>query len=159
MVLAPLLALNTVLAVTAQARASRGTDTVPGSIAALRRAGSALAGCCVLLALVPSVPVPAAVGLLVAAMLALTAGELWQSAGGWGLSYAMAPAAHQGVYLSTFNIGVTAQQVFGPGLIAVAVIPLGPWGWSGIALLLVVVTGLAPLLLRSAPEPATTAVI
>jgi hypothetical protein len=39
------------------------------------------------------VPLRAAIGPLVAAMVALTAAELWQSAGGWGLSYAMAAAA------------------------------------------------------------------
>jgi MFS family permease len=147
-VLAPMLVLNTVLTVALQVRASRGTDSVAGSARALYRAGAALTICCGLLAEVPMLPMPAAVAVLIVAIIVLTAGELWQSAGGWGLSYALAPTEHHGVYLSTFNTGVTAQQVFGPGVIAVLVIPFGSRGWFGLAAVLLVATGVAQLLLR-----------
>jgi MFS family permease len=143
-ILSPLLALNTILAVAFQVRASRGTSTAAGSSLALLRAGLGLAAACVLLALAPGLPVGPAVVVLAAAMVALTGAELWQSAGGWGVSYALAPPQRQGMYLSTFNMGVTAQQVFGPGLVAAVVIPAGPWGWLGLAGALVVTAAVVP---------------
>lgn len=102
-VLAGLLAVNTVLAVLLQVPASRGTEAVPGAIRAMSRAGIALALCCVLLALTPDLPVALAVGSLVVAVVALTGAELWQSAGGWGSSYALAPPAHQGSTSGSWN--------------------------------------------------------
>ncbi|HEY6798676.1 MAG TPA: MFS transporter [Kineosporiaceae bacterium] len=153
-VLAPALALNTVLTVAFQVPASRGTDSVSGSARALYRAGVASGVCCLLLAGIPVLPVGVGTGLLVLAMLALTAAELWQSAGGWGLSYALSPPEHRGVYLSTFNIGVTAQQVFGPGLVAVCVIPLGPPGWIGLGAVVFLMTAVAPAALRRRSAPA-----
>lgn len=127
-VLSPLLAVNTVLAVLLQVRASRDTDTVTGATRALRRAGLALAACCVLLGVVPSLPTTAGVAVLVAAMVALTGGELFQSAGGWGGSYLLAPADRQGIYLSVFWLSVSLQQIAAP-LVLTAVVAAGTSGW------------------------------
>jgi MFS family permease len=148
-ILGPLVAMNAVIAVALQVRASRGSSTVAGSARALYRAGFCLAACCALLAPAPFVttavawPLPA---LLVLATVALTAAELWQSAGGWGVSYALAPPQLRGTYLATFNMGVTAQQVFGPALIATLIIPAGTRGWLALAAALLVVSVLVPRL-------------
>src|SRR4051794_4282697 len=114
----PLLTLNTVLAVALQVRASRGASDVDGAGRCLRRAGSALAVSCVFFAGATAAPVALAVALLVAGTVVLTAGELLQSAGAWGLSFELAPTAQQGAYLSFFSLGTTVQMMAGPLLVA-----------------------------------------
>jgi len=139
-VVAPLLVVNTVLAILFQVRASKHAGTVIGSARCLARSGIAQAACCLLLAASAHVPMSIAVGALLASMLALTAGELLQSAGGWGLSYALAPAARQGDYLSVFSLGLTAQQIVGPVLITSGIIVAGSAGWIALGSLLLAVS-------------------
>jgi len=136
----PLLLVNTILAITLQVRTSRGSDTPAGAARRLRQAGLALAACCLMLAFVPRLGAVPAIALLVAAMVALTGGELCQSAGGWGLSYALARPGQEGAYLSVFSLGVAAQQIAAPVLVA-AVVQTGTVGWLALAGL-VTVTGL-----------------
>lgn len=124
-----LMVMNTALAVLFQVRASRGSDTVSGAARAQLRAGIALAACCLLLALAANLPTAAAVVVLVAAVLALTAGELFQSAGGWGLSYRLADPDRQGACLALFSLGLSVQQIVAPLLVAGAVIGSGWLGW------------------------------
>ena len=109
-----------------------------GAGRSLRRAGIALAACCLLLAATADLPATAGAAVLLAAVVALTAGELLQSAGGWGLSYTLAPPGHQGVYLSAFGLGVSAQQVAGPAALSVLVASAAVGGWLGLAALLMV---------------------
>lgn len=128
-VVAPLIALNTVLTVLLQVRVSRRAEGVRASARTLRTAGAALAACCVLLALAGTVPAPAAIAVLVAATAALTAGELLHSAGAWSLSYDLARPGQQGEYLSVFGLGISAQQVLGPVLVTGLVMSSGTTGW------------------------------
>ncbi|WNI18848.1 MFS transporter [Actinacidiphila sp. ITFR-21] len=130
--IAPLLAVNTVLAVVLQVRASRGTETIPGAARALVRAGVSLAACCLLLVAAPKLPVAAAVGVLLLAMIALTGGELWQSAGGWGGSYLLAVPGQEGVYLSVFWLGVSVQQIAAPVVLSL-VVTVGTTAWIVLA--------------------------
>jgi MFS family permease len=129
-----LLVVNTVLAVLFQVRASRGTENVSGSASAMRKAAVALAVSCALFALA-SRPgsTPLVVAILVAGLVALTAGELFQSAGGWGLSFALAPDRSRAEYLATFNLGTSAQFVLGPAIVTVAVVGNGTAGWLAMA--------------------------
>lgn len=126
------LLLNTILAVLFQVRASRGAETLPGAATLLRRGGLSLAACCCLLMLLPSVPVPVAVAVLMLGVVALTMGELFQSAGGWGVSYTLARAGSESSYLTLFWLGAGAQQIFAPLLVA-AVIGAGSWAWLVVA--------------------------
>lgn len=140
-----LLTINTVLAVLFQVRASRGTETVAGSVRAMRLAGAALVVACLLFAAAgrPDSAVYA-VALLVAGLVALTGGELFQSAGGWGLSYALAPSNSRAEYLATFNLGTSAQFVLGPTIVTVGVLGNGTAGWlvlAGVFLLAAVAVG------------------
>ena len=116
---AVLLLVNTVLAVVLTVPTSRGSETVAGAARAARRAGLVLALSCVVLAAAPTpareVPV---VALLVLGVLLLTAGELFSSAGSWGLSYGLAPEGHHGEYLGVFTTVSQAAQVVGPALMA-----------------------------------------
>lgn len=129
-----LLVVNTVLAVLFQVRAAAGTETVTGSARALRTGAFALVAACALFALAP-VPdaVAATVALVVLGLVALTAGELYQSAGGWGLSYALAPDRSRAEYLATFNLGTSAQFVLGPTIVTVGVVAQGAVGWTALA--------------------------
>jgi hypothetical protein len=133
---AVLLTVNTVLAVALQVRASRGADTVHGSARLLSRAGPLLALTCLLLAAAGSLSTWPAVGVLIAAVVALTAAELYQSAGAWGLSYALAPADEQAAYLSVFGLSVGVQQIVAPTLLVTVVIATGPVGWAVLAVVL-----------------------
>ncbi|MGW0908752.1 MFS transporter [Streptomyces sp. NPDC002853] len=152
-VISPLVAVNTVLAVTLQVRASRGTETIAGSARALVRAGLALAACCLLLVAAPKPSVVLAVGVLLLAMVALTAGELFQSAGGWGGSYLLAAPGQEGVYLSVFWLSVAVQQIAAPLLIGL-VITTGTTGWVVLAALFAVCGLAAPVIGRWAQAQA-----
>lgn len=147
-----LLVVNTVLAILFQVRAARTSDTVTGAGAAQRRAGLSLAACCLLLAAAPLVGMPAVVGVLVLGVVALTVGELWQSAGGWGLSYALAPAEGRGEYLATFHLSTSAQYVVGPLLVTVGVVNQGAAGWIGLAAAFVLAGMLMPAAARRAAQ-------
>ncbi len=125
-----LLVVNTVLAVAFQVRASAGTENVAGGVRAMHKAAVALVGACALFALAGfDLPVAAVVAALVLGLVLLTGGELYQSAGGWGLSYALAPDRSRAEYLATFNLGTSAQFVLGPTIVTVGVIGNGTVGW------------------------------
>ena len=144
---APLFALNTVLAVAFQVRASRGSEHAGGAAKRLTQAGYALVVCCGLLAVVPGLPLVAAVVVLVAAIVALTVGELFQSAGGWGLSYELARDGQQGAYLSVFWLGLSVQSIAAPVLISV-VLAAGVFGWVALSAVLAVAGLLVPPVTR-----------
>ncbi|MFH8491891.1 MFS transporter [Streptomyces longisporoflavus] len=123
-----LFTLNSVLVIGLQMRFSRGADTPGRSRRVLYYAGVALAATCVLFAL-SSEPGPAgAVVLLTLAVLALTAGELWQAIAGWALPVDHAPEGRRAEYLSVFNLGVTVQGILGP-LVVTALLTLRGTGW------------------------------
>jgi MFS family permease len=130
-VIAPLLALNMALAVLFQVRASRGSECPAGAARSMRRAGFALAACCVSAAIVPPGPPAAAVGALIVCTVALTTGELYQSAGGWGLSDAFARPGDRAAYLSVFWLAVGVEQMAAPTIIAL-VLAGGALAWVGL---------------------------
>lgn len=148
-IIAPLLIVNTVLAVALQVRASRGADTATGAAERLRVGGLALAACCLLLSLAPPLPAGPAVALLVVGMVALTGGELFQSAGGWGLSYELAREGEQAAYMSVFWLGVSIQQIVAPVLIA-AVLVAGASAWVALGALLALAGLSVPAIARRA---------
>lgn len=151
--ISPLVAVNTVLAVALQVRASRGTDTIAGAARALVWAGISLAVCCLLLVAAPKLPVVLGVGVLLLAMVALTGGELFQSAGGWGGSYLLAVPGQEGVYLSVFWLGVAVQQIAAPVLVSL-VVTAGSTGWVVLAALFAVCGFAAPAIGRWAQAQA-----
>jgi dipeptide/tripeptide permease len=125
-------------------------------------AGVSLALCCLLLVAAPKLPVVLAVGVLLLAMVALTGGELFQSAGGWGGSYLLAAPGQEGVYLSVFWLGVAIQQIAAPVLVSL-VVTTGTSGWVVLAALFAVCGLAAPPIGRwaqaradSRPQPDPT---
>jgi MFS-type transporter involved in bile tolerance (Atg22 family) len=132
------LLVNTVIAVTLQVRLSRGGDDLVRAGRLQRRAGFALAAFCGFAAASALVRPAFAAALVLLAAVALTLGELWQSAGGWGVSFELSPPGRRNYYLSLYNLGASGVAVLGPGLLTVAVIGKGPAGWAvlGIVFLL-----------------------
>lgn len=141
-----LITINSVMAATLQARFAAPAAEIPGAVACAQRAGLALATCG-LLALVMSQVSLAWLGILlaVAAVVAMTCGELWQSAGGWTISFELAPPERQAQYLATFQLGTSLQTILGPWMIIELVFP-SHFGWLGFA----VTTVLAGVLMRVA---------
>ncbi|MCL6300749.1 MFS transporter [Streptomyces kronopolitis] len=153
------LTINTVLAVLLQIRLSKGGDDLRRAGGKQRLAGLALAVFCLLVACTRSVDGATATVLLLLAAVALTLGELWQSAGGWGISYGLAPEAQRTYYLSIYQLGATGVTVAGPAVLVMAVVDVGPAGWTGLAVLLALTGLLTPLLTRpprhrAVPAPA-----
>ncbi len=154
-----LLVVNTTLAILLQVRVARGSEVLRGGVTALRRGGVALALCCGLFALAPLwSDTWLVVVTLLLGVVALTAGELLQSAGGWGLSYLLAPTRARAEYLATFGLGTSAQFVLGPTLVTVGVIDNGSFGWLGLAgCFLLTSAAVGPLARATARRPALTA--
>ncbi|MGW7046860.1 MFS transporter [Streptomyces avermitilis] len=134
--LVPVLVLvNTVVAVVLQVPFAQGVSDSRTAARALRRAGLALAGCAALLSAPATTNALQSVVAALAACVLLTAGELWQAAGGWELSYAYAPDDRKNVYLCVFSLGASVQDMVGPLLITGIVLAQGPAGWLGLAAL------------------------
>ena len=94
------------------------------------------------------------IGLAIAATALLTFGELWQSAGGWTISYELAKPDRRAQYLSTFQLGTALQSIVAPILVTKVILP-NAFGWpvfAGCAAL----AGLAMVVVvkQVAPEPA-----
>lgn len=128
-----LLLINTTLVVTLQVHASRGSDTVSGASRANRIAGLALLGACLVFPLSSHGSAVIAVAVLIVATVLLTAGELFSSAGSWGLSYGLAPQDQQGRYLASFGLLSQLIQVAGP-VLAAFVVSSGVYAWIGLGL-------------------------
>ena len=126
---------STLLVVTLQVRASRGTDTVPGAARGVRRSGALLLAACLVLASTGALPGPAAIIVLGAGSVLLTLGEVLQQAGGWSLSYGLAPEDRQGEYLGAFAMGTRIYDSLGPILVTSLILGLGQLGWALLGLM------------------------
>jgi hypothetical protein len=127
--------VSTLLVVTLQVRASRGTDTVHGATRGVRRSGALLLAGCLVLASTRALPAPAAVIVLGAGSVLLTLGEVLQQAGGWSLSYGLAPEDRQGEYLGAFAMGTRIYDSLGPILVTSLILGLGQLGWALLGLM------------------------
>ncbi|MBR7825729.1 hypothetical protein KDK95_05370 [Actinospica sp. MGRD01-02] len=132
-----LLLINTLITIFGQIAASRWAQTVEGALRCTMRSALWTAACCVLLGLVALGPTPWQVATLVAAMLALTAGEMLQSAGEWGLSALLAEDHEHGFYQGACVFGESVQSSGGPLLVGAVLgaAPVVGWGVLGALLL------------------------
>ncbi|MFD7705889.1 MFS transporter, partial [Streptomyces sp. NPDC059786] len=90
---------GTVMVVALQVRVSRGVDSPAAGGRAYRRAGLAFLVACALIPLSSGVPARVATVLLLTAVVVHTVGELWHSAAGFEVSFALAPEHATGQYL------------------------------------------------------------
>lgn len=142
--------VNTIIAIVLQVPLSRGTNDARDAARRQQWAGWCLAACCLLAALTAGAGRTTATVLLIAAVIALTLGEIWQSIGAWGISFALAPEEQRTYYLSVYNLGLTGATVLGPALVTYAVVQTGAIGWAGLAAVFAVAGGAVVLTARGA---------
>jgi hypothetical protein len=159
-----LLLVNTLFTVFGQIPAARLAETVEGALRSTMQSALWVLACCALLLLAGLGGSTAwQVVALAAAMVALTVGELLQSAGEWGLSALLARDHEHGFYQGACVFGESVQSSGGPLVIGVLIgsVPLAGWGVLGVLLL----AGreltrrlshtLRPVAATPAPEPGT----
>jgi MFS family permease len=134
--------VNTVIVVFFQMRASRGITTLTAGGRAFRRAGVAFLVATLAISLMAGAPVWLAMMLLLAAVIIHTVGELWQAAGGFELSFGLAPPQAVGQYQGLFGMGLGLGTTLGPALLIALCIEWGTPGWWVIGALFAL-TGLA----------------
>ncbi|MEU1464684.1 MFS transporter [Streptomyces sp. NPDC005727] len=147
-VVSVLFCINTAGVLLLQVRATKGTETLAGGARAARRAGLAIGLGCVLFAVAGGRSAWLAVALLVLGAMAHAAGELWQSAAGWSISFGLAPADAHGEYQATYSTGLSLSRVFAPAVLTVLVAGWGVPGWLALGVVSVSVGLLIPPVVR-----------
>ncbi|GAB1640070.1 MFS transporter [Krasilnikovia sp. MM14-A1259] len=143
-------AVNTVTVVLLQVRAARGTDTLAGAAHASRRAGFALLTACLIFPLTAGTQHALTITLLIVAALAHVAGELWYSAGGWGISFGLAPDHAHGQYQGTYAMGHQFGQMIAPAVVTTLTLGWGTPGWLLLGAAFATVGCLVPPVVRRA---------
>lgn len=126
--IAVLLVTNSVAVILLQIRVARGTEELAGAARAGRRAGLLLALACVVLAVTDVTSGAVTIALLVVAAVVHVLGEMLQSAGGWGISFELAPAGAQGQYQGAYAMGHQIGDLIAPFVLTVVAVS---WGWPG----------------------------
>ncbi|MFG1894612.1 MFS transporter [Micromonospora zamorensis] len=145
-----LLLVNTLLTVLLAVRLSGSARHAVPAATTMRRAGLVLAAGMLLWAATAVVPTAAAVGLLLAATVIYTLGDLWHAGAGAALAYDLAAPDALGAYQGVDGLLAGLVRAAGPALLTWLIIDGGPVGWLALAGLLAL-TGLAvPPLTRRA---------
>jgi hypothetical protein len=131
-----LFALNTVLVVLLQVRATRNITVRGGVARSYRTAAVSFVLACGAFALAAGASAAVAIVLLVIALGALTRAEIETSAGEALLSVELAPPRLRERYLGVFKTSMAAQQAVGPLLVTSVLAGWGRLGWLALALLL-----------------------
>ncbi|MFJ3695085.1 MFS transporter [Streptomyces sp. NPDC090052] len=128
------LIVNTVIVSLLQLPATRHISSLPGAGRAAFASAAMLAlAACFFLVSSWWDDAAAAIPVLIAGVLALTVAEMWQAASSWQISMDLAPEGNRSQYLSTFNLGNTAERVIGPAVLPALVITFRSWGWLVLA--------------------------
>ena len=146
-------AVNTVTVVLFQVRAARGTDTLAGAARASRRAGFGLLLACLIFSLTAGTSLALTVLLLVVAALVQVTAEMWYSAGGWAISFGLAPDHAHGQYQGTYAMGHQFGQMVAPAAVTALTLGWGTPGWLVLGAAFAVVGCLVPPVVRRAAEP------
>ncbi|WP_051830458.1 MULTISPECIES: MFS transporter [Streptomyces] len=123
------LIVNTLLVITLQMRATRGTEERTAAARACGRAGMVLAASCLVVSLAHGLPGLAAAVVVLGGVALQSLGEVVGQAGGWALSYDLAGERDHGAYQGVFNAGTAAALMAGPALVSTLVIGYGAVGW------------------------------
>ncbi|MFG6193987.1 MFS transporter [Nonomuraea sp. JJY05] len=149
--------ISTVMVVALQVRASRGIDSPAAGGGAYRRAGGAFLVSCSLIPLAAGLPAWGAAALLVIAVVIHTIGELWHSAAGFEVSFALAPEHATGQYLGAFGLGAGLAEGLGPALLIALCITWGRPGWYVVGGLFALTGLTAPFAVRWAQRESRAA--
>ncbi|WP_433065422.1 MFS transporter [Dactylosporangium sp. CS-033363] len=137
-VLAVLFAVNTVMCVALQVPASRGADTPAGITRLLRRSGLVVAVACLPLSVSGATTGWVTVALLLVGAALVTVGELWQSAGYWGVTTELPPPAARGEYVGAARMSFGLQGMLGPASLTFLAMHGDGAGWAIVAALFVI---------------------
>jgi len=121
--------INTVIVALFQVRASRGIATPAAGGRAFRRAGFAFLVAAAVISFMAGTPVWLAMALLPIAVIIHTVGEMWQAAGGFEVSFALAPRHAVGQYQGLFGMGLGLGITLGPVVLITLCIEWGVPGW------------------------------
>lgn len=135
--LAWLFGTNTVLAVALQVRASRGSETVPGALRAVRWSGWAFVVSCAVLAVTHETVGWVSIVLIWIGHITITGAELWQSAAGWGLVAELSDHRRLGDYQGVWGMGHQVESIVFPALFTFLALEWGAPGWGVIAVIAV----------------------
>ncbi|WP_305788031.1 MFS transporter [Symbioplanes lichenis] len=128
--------INTGVVVSLQVTLGRRVDSPKAGAVAFRRAGLAFLVSCGLISALAEVPAWAGVLLLVTGVTVHTLGEIWQSAGGFELSFALAPPDAVGQYQGVFGLGLGLGTTVAPALLIWLCVEWGTPGWWVVGALL-----------------------
>ncbi|WP_232524828.1 MFS transporter [Nocardioides mangrovicus] len=131
--LAWLFGTNTVLAVLLQVRASRGAETVPGALRAVRRSGWAFVISCGVIAVTHDTVGWVSIVLIWAGHVTITGAELWQSASDWGFTSELSDPRRLGDYQGIWSLGHQVEPIVFPALYTFLALQVGAVGWAVIA--------------------------
>lgn len=143
-------AVNTVTVVLFQVRAAHGTDTLAGAARASRRAGFGLLVACLIFPFTAGTERWPTMVLLVAAALVHVGAEMSYSAGGWGISFGLAPDHAHGQYQGTYAMGHQFGQMIAPAALTVLIMGWGTPGWLVLGAVFAVAGCLVPPVVRRA---------
>lgn len=150
-----LLASNTVVIVLLQVAASKGTDEVRLAGRSAFRGAALIAAACALCALTGGMGAVLASGLLLVAVVSMSAGEAYSEAGAWGLTMELADPRNQARYQGVAEMAYAAGQTLGPLVFAATAIAHGGWGWAMLAVMFLACGAGLHLLARNAVAPGT----
>jgi MFS family permease len=136
-VLGGLFALNTVMAVTLQVSATRGADSLRGSVRLMRRGAVATAIACPVAALAGMTHGWWTIAVLASAVALTTTTELWTSAAQWFFQVDVPPAEQRGAYLGAGRMAMDLGKMVAPAGFTLLAIQTGGWGWWVIAAIFV----------------------
>lgn len=133
--LAWLFGTNTVLAVLLQVRASRGADSVDGSLRAVRWSGWAFIVSCALIAWTHETVGWVSILLIWIGHVTITGAELWQSAADWSFTSELSDHRRLGDYQGVWGLGYQIEPIVFPALYTFLALQVGTAGWIVIALI------------------------
>ena len=133
-----LFAINTVLIVAFQVRASRAIDNGAKAGPLVTKAFAAAAVSFVLIGASTYGNALVATLLLIAGVVMLSVGELWGSAAQWALRFDLADPQAQGQYGGVFALGSSVQNLVGPIVVTTATSALLFGGWLLLAAVMIV---------------------
>ncbi len=136
--LAWLFGTNTVMAVALQVRASRGSETVPGALRAVRLCGWSFVLSCLVISATHETVGWVSIALIWLGHVTITGAELWQSASDWGFQSELSDHRRLGDYQGVWSLGYQVGPIIFPGLYTFLALTWGAPGWAVIAALAVV---------------------
>jgi MFS family permease len=127
---AALLLVNMLTVAVLQTRVARPVTGPAAAARATRRAGALMAAACAVYALSGAgLGVAVTVAVLVGAALLQVFGEMMQGAGGWELSFALAPEGRHGLYQGFYGMAPQCARMAGPLVLTTLLLDRGWAGW------------------------------